>query len=58
MGYTVQLDKPHGFIGRDALLRQKEAGPLARRLVMFRLKDPEPVLFGEEVIRRVVWVRG
>ena len=51
LGITVQLDKPHGFIGRDALLRQKEAGPLTRRLVMFRLKDPEPVLFGEEVIR-------
>ena len=26
-------------------------GPLARRLVIFRLKDPEPVLFGEEAIR-------
>ena len=51
LGYTVRLDKPDGFIGRDALLRQKEAGPTARRLVMFRLKDPEPVLFGEEVIR-------
>ena len=51
LGFTVQLDKPHAFIGRDALLRQKEAGPLARRLVMFRLKDRESVLFGEEVIR-------
>ena len=51
LGFTVRLDKPHEFIGRDALLRQKAAGPLARRLVMFKLKDPEPVLFGEEVTR-------
>ena len=51
LGFAVQLDKPHGFIGRDALRRQKEAGPLTKRLVMFRLKDPEPVLFGEEVIQ-------
>ena len=51
LGFTVRLDKPLGFIGRDALLRQREAGPLARRLVMFRLHDSEPVLFGEEVIR-------
>ena len=51
LGFTVRLDKPHGFIGRNALLRQKEVGPLARRLVIFRLKDPEPVPFGEEAIR-------
>ena len=48
---SAQESAPDGFIGRDALRRQKEAGPTARRLVMFRLKDPEPVLFGEEVIR-------
>ena len=42
------------FTGRDALLRHKEAGPLAKRLVMFKRKDPEPVLFGEEVI----WMDG
>jgi 4-methylaminobutanoate oxidase (formaldehyde-forming) len=51
LGFTVKLDKPGGFIGRDALLRQKEAGPLTRRLVMFKLKGPEPVLFHEEIIR-------
>ncbi|MDH3537661.1 MAG: FAD-dependent oxidoreductase [Gammaproteobacteria bacterium] len=51
LGFTVMLDKQGGFIGRDALMRQIEAGPLTRRLVMFKLKDPEPVLFHEEVIR-------
>ena len=49
--YTVAFDKPGGFTGRDALLKQKEAGKLNRRLVMFKLKDPQPVLYHEEVIR-------
>lgn len=52
LGFTVSLDKPGGFVGREALLRQKEAGPLTKRLVMFMLKDPAPVLFHEEPIRR------
>jgi 4-methylaminobutanoate oxidase (formaldehyde-forming) len=52
LGFTVKLDKPGGFIGREALMRQKEAGPLTKRLVMFKLRDPEPVLFHEELIRR------
>ena len=51
LGFAVKLDKPGGFIGRDALLRQKDAGPLKKRLVMFRLDDPDPVLFGDELIR-------
>ena len=52
LGFTVKLDKPGDFIGRDALMRQKEAGPLTKRLVMFKLRDVEPVLFHEELIRR------
>ena len=32
-GFAVALDKPDGFIGRDAVLAQKERGPLRRRLV-------------------------
>ena len=52
LGFTVKLDKSGGFLGREALLRQKEAGLLAKRLVMFMLKDPAPVLFHEEPIRR------
>ena len=51
LGFTVGWDKPGGFIGRDALRRQKGAGRLGKRLVMFKLKDPEPVLFREELIR-------
>lgn len=52
LGFTVSLDKPGGFLGREALLRQKEAGPRTKRLVMFMLNDPAPVLFHDEPIRR------
>jgi len=48
----VKFDKPGGFIGRDALLRHKESGPLKYRMVQFLLEDPEPLLYGNEVIYR------
>ena len=51
LGYTVSLETKHVFIGRDALLRQSSDDILFRRLVSFKLNDPEPVLFGEELIR-------
>ncbi|TGU22589.1 glycine cleavage T C-terminal barrel domain-containing protein, partial [Mesorhizobium sp. M4B.F.Ca.ET.150.01.1.1] len=50
LGFAVKTSKP-GFIGRDAVLRKKEAG-LSRRLVQFRLKDPQPLLFHNEAILR------
>jgi 4-methylaminobutanoate oxidase (formaldehyde-forming) len=49
LGFAVDFTKPD-FIGRDALLAQKAAGPLTRRIVPFRLDDPEPLLFGNEPI--------
>jgi 4-methylaminobutanoate oxidase (formaldehyde-forming) len=50
LGFAVNWSKPGGFKGRDALMRQKEGGPLTKRLVMFKLRDPDPVLFHEEPI--------
>jgi 4-methylaminobutanoate oxidase (formaldehyde-forming) len=51
LGYFVDFDKPGGFIGRDALLRRKEAG-LKYRMVQFLLEDPEPMLhYGEPIYR-------
>jgi 4-methylaminobutanoate oxidase (formaldehyde-forming) len=52
LGFAVKFDKPGGFIGRDALLRHKESGPLKYRIVQFLLNDPEPLLFGNEIIYR------
>jgi 4-methylaminobutanoate oxidase (formaldehyde-forming) len=50
LGFAVKTGKGE-FIGRDAVLRKKDAG-LSRRLVQFRLKDPEPLLFHNEAIVR------
>ena len=50
--FAVKFDKPDGFIGRAALLRHKESGPLKYRMVQFLLEDPEPLLHGDEVIYR------
>ncbi|HUH01890.1 MAG TPA: FAD-dependent oxidoreductase [Kofleriaceae bacterium] len=52
LGFAVSLDKPGGFIGRDAVLAQKAAGPLRKRLVQILVKDPEPLMFHAEVVRR------
>lgn len=52
LDFAVAWDKPGGFIGREALLRQRDAGPPRRRLVQFLLEDPEPLLFGGEPILR------
>ncbi len=50
LGFAVRADKGD-FIGRDAVLRKKDTG-LDRRLVQFRLSDPEPLLFHNEAIVR------
>jgi heterotetrameric sarcosine oxidase gamma subunit len=52
LGLFVDLDKPGGFIGREAALRQKAAGVPKRRLVQVLVKDPEPLLFHAEVVHR------
>jgi len=51
LGFAVKFDKAPAFIGRDALLRQRER-PLKRRLVSLTLDDPDPLVFGEEPIYR------
>ncbi|MEN9895974.1 MAG: hypothetical protein RIR97_1826, partial [Pseudomonadota bacterium] len=50
LGFAVRSNKGD-FIGRDAVLRKQEAG-LKRRLVQFRLTDPEPLLFHNEAVVR------
>ncbi len=51
LGFTCRFDKNQPFIGRDALLRQKQAG-VKKRLVQFALEDPEPLLYHNEPIYR------
>jgi 4-methylaminobutanoate oxidase (formaldehyde-forming) len=50
LGFTASRKKAD-YVGRDAVLRKSEAG-LSRRLVQFRLKNPEPLLFHNEAVVR------
>jgi len=51
LSFAVAFDGAGDFIGRDALLRQRER-PLGRRLATFVLDDPEPLLYHDEPIWR------
>jgi 4-methylaminobutanoate oxidase (formaldehyde-forming) len=50
LGFTASRKKA-GYIGREAVLRKEQAG-LDRRLMQFRLADPEPLLFHNEAVVR------
>ncbi|MET7399204.1 FAD-dependent oxidoreductase [Dactylosporangium sp. NPDC005572] len=51
LGFAVALDKP-AFVGRDAVLARKAAGPLTQRLVQVLVTDPKALLYHGEVVRR------
>jgi 4-methylaminobutanoate oxidase (formaldehyde-forming) len=51
LGFAVRLDKRAPFTGRDNLLAQ-QGKPLTRRLAVFVLDDPEPLLYHDEPIWR------
>lgn len=51
LSFAVAWDKPSGFIGRDALLRRREAG-VERRLLLFAVDDAQALLLHEEPIYR------
>ncbi|MBX6321092.1 MAG: FAD-dependent oxidoreductase, partial [Rhodospirillaceae bacterium] len=55
LGFAVKTDKPRSrfgdFLGRDAVLRRRQAG-LTRRLLQFRLRDPSPLVYGNEPVWR------
>jgi glycine cleavage system aminomethyltransferase T/glycine/D-amino acid oxidase-like deaminating enzyme len=50
LGFAVKLNKPGGFIGRDALAAIKARGVPKNRMLQFLLQDPEPLLYGNELI--------
>jgi glycine cleavage system aminomethyltransferase T len=51
LGFCVKLDKEGGFLGRDALVRAREAGAPASRLRCLVLEDPRSVALGNEPVR-------
>ena len=48
--FAVKMDKSGGFIGRDALARQLDLGPLVKRLVQFSIDEPGLLMHHEEPI--------
>jgi 4-methylaminobutanoate oxidase (formaldehyde-forming) len=50
LGFAVAWDKPGGFIGRDALLAARAAGPPEHRVVSLIVDDPAADLFGNEPV--------
>jgi len=50
LGFAVRLNKPGGFIGREALVAAGEA-PVARQLCCLVLDDPRSVALGNEPVR-------
>jgi 4-methylaminobutanoate oxidase (formaldehyde-forming) len=52
LGFAVDLKKPGGFLGKEAVLAKKASGPLTRRIAQVLIKDPEAMMFHAEVIRR------
>jgi 4-methylaminobutanoate oxidase (formaldehyde-forming) len=50
LGFAVKTAKEN-FVGRDAVLKKKEDG-LASRLVQFKLKNPDPMLYHNEPVIR------
>ena len=51
LGFVCAMNKPGGFIGRDAIAAQRESGAhLKKRLVQFLLSDPEIMLYHHEPI--------
>lgn len=51
LGFAVDLKKP-SFLGREAVLAKKAKGPLHKRLLQILVKDPEPLMFHAEIVRR------
>ena len=52
LGFAVDLKKPAGFIGKEAVLAKKNGPPLTRKLLQILVKDPQPLLFHAEIVHR------
>jgi len=52
LSFAVAFDKPGGFIGREALLRQRDQGVPRKRLVQFALSgENSPLVYHDEPVR-------
>ena len=51
LGFAVAWEKPGGFVGREALLKQRDARK-TKRLIQFRVEDPELVTYHDDPVFR------
>lgn len=51
LGFAVRIDKPGGFLGREALIAARERGGPVQRLRCLVLDDPARVVLGTEPVR-------
>jgi len=52
LGFAVRLDKEGDFIGKRACIERKANKTFTHRLVQIILKDPEPLMFHQEIVIR------
>jgi glycine cleavage system aminomethyltransferase T/glycine/D-amino acid oxidase-like deaminating enzyme len=52
LGFALDLKKPGGFFGKEAVLAKKAKGPLTKKLLQVLVKDPEPLMFHAEIVKR------
>jgi 4-methylaminobutanoate oxidase (formaldehyde-forming) len=52
LGFAVDMKKPGGFVGKEAVVAKKEQGPLRRRILQVLVKDPDPMMFHAEIVHR------
>ncbi|HEY1737146.1 MAG TPA: FAD-dependent oxidoreductase [Acidimicrobiia bacterium] len=52
LGFAVDLADERDFIGRRAVVAQRESGPPARRLVQVLVRDPHVMLYHGEIVHR------
>ena len=52
LDFTIAWDKPSGFIGKEALVKQRDSAIRTSRMVQVLVGDPEPLLYGDEQLYR------
>ena len=52
LSFTADFKKENGFLGKNAVLKQKQQGPLKSRLVNVLVKDPNPMMYHAEILYR------
>jgi heterotetrameric sarcosine oxidase gamma subunit len=52
LGFALDLKKPEGFLGKEAVVAKKALGLMTRRMIQVLCLDPKPLMFHAEVVRR------